>query len=52
MITFTPVERAFRDIPYLVQDLDDALITPVRGATVNPHVHHAGVQLDRAVRRR
>lgn len=52
LATTTPVERAFRDVPYLVQDLDDVLITPVRGAAVNPHVHHAGAQLDRAVRRR
>lgn len=52
LATTTPVERAFRDVPYLVQDLDDALITPVRGAAVNPHVHHAGAQLDRAVRGR
>jgi hypothetical protein len=36
-----PVERAFGDIPYLVQRSSSALITPVRGAAVNPHVHHA-----------
>ncbi|MBT2509185.1 DUF317 domain-containing protein [Streptomyces sp. ISL-98] len=52
LATTTPVERAFRDIPYLVQHLDDALITPVRRAAVNPHVHHAGAQLAHAVRRR
>ncbi|WP_446038088.1 DUF317 domain-containing protein [Streptomyces sp. SID1121] len=52
LATTTPVERVFRDVPYLVQRLGDALITPVRGATVNPHVHHAGAQLERAVRRR
>lgn len=52
LATTTPVERAFRDVPYLVRDLDDALITPVRGAAVNPHVHHAGAQLGRAARRR
>ncbi|MFD3522221.1 hypothetical protein [Streptomyces sp. NPDC058653] len=46
------MERAFRDVPHLVQGLDDALITPVRGAAVNPHVHHAGAQIDRAVRPR
>ncbi|MEV8351890.1 DUF317 domain-containing protein [Streptomyces niveus] len=39
--TTAPVERAFRDVPHLVQGLGDALITPVRGAAVNPHVHHA-----------
>lgn len=37
---------------HLVQGLDDALITPVRGAAVNPHAHHAGAQIDRAVRLR
>ncbi|WP_078073377.1 DUF317 domain-containing protein [Streptomyces niveus] len=50
LATTAPVERAFRDIPHLVRDLNDALITPVRGAAVNPHVHHAGAQLDHAVR--
>ncbi|MFH9819713.1 DUF317 domain-containing protein [Streptomyces sp. NPDC017230] len=48
----TPVERTFRDVPYLVQNLDDALITPVHRAAVNPHVHHAAAQLGRAVHRR
>ncbi|NIY65623.1 DUF317 domain-containing protein [Streptomyces malaysiensis] len=52
LATTTPVERVFRDVPYLVQELDDALITPVLGAAVNPHVHHAGAQLGRAARRR
>ncbi|GAA3212146.1 hypothetical protein GCM10020256_11360 [Streptomyces thermocoprophilus] len=28
LATTTPVERTFRDVPYLVQNLDDALITP------------------------
>ncbi|MEV7394031.1 DUF317 domain-containing protein [Streptomyces sp. NPDC091215] len=50
--TTAPVERAFRDVPHLVQDLDAAVITPVRGAVVNPHVHHTGAQLRRAVPRR
>ncbi len=52
LATTEPVERAFHDVPYLVQELDDALITPVRGAAVNPHVHHAAAQLGRAARRR
>lgn len=50
--TTNPVERIFRDVPYLVQDLEDALITPVRGTSVPAHVHHACAQLDRTVRRR
>ncbi|WP_413100252.1 DUF317 domain-containing protein [Streptomyces sp. Inha503] len=52
LATTAPVERTFSNVPYLVQDLDDALITPVRGAAMNPHVHHAAAQLGRAVRRR
>ncbi|MGX1729195.1 DUF317 domain-containing protein [Streptomyces diastaticus] len=52
LATTTPVERTFRDVPYLVQNLDDALITPVHRAAVNPHVHHAGAQLGRVVHRR
>lgn len=52
LATTTPVERVFRDVPYLVQSLDAALITPVNRAAVNPHVHHAGAQLGRAVHRR
>ena len=52
LATTTPVERVFRDVPYFVQKLDDALITPVHRAAVNPHVHHAGAQIGRAVHRR
>ncbi|MER7932925.1 MULTISPECIES: DUF317 domain-containing protein [unclassified Streptomyces] len=52
LATTAPVERTFGDVPHLVQDLDEALITRVRGAVVNPHAHHAGAQLDRAMRRR
>ncbi|MFF5728095.1 DUF317 domain-containing protein [[Kitasatospora] papulosa] len=52
LATTTPVERLFRDVPYFVQKLDEVLITPARGAAVNPHVHHAGAQLGRAVRHR
>ncbi|MFI7182085.1 DUF317 domain-containing protein [Streptomyces anthocyanicus] len=52
LATTIPVERVFRDAPYLVQSLDAALITPVNRAAVNPHVHHAGAQLGRAVHRR
>lgn len=52
LATTTPVERVFHDVPYFVQNLDAALITPVHRAAVNPHVHHAGAQLGRAVPRR
>ncbi|MFD3589790.1 DUF317 domain-containing protein [Streptomyces sp. NPDC058683] len=52
LATTTPVERTFRDLPYLVQDLDDVLITAVRPSTVNPHVDHADAQINLAVRRR
>lgn len=52
LATTAPVERTFRDVPLLVQNLNEALITPVRAAPVNPHVHHAAAQLGRAVHRR
>lgn len=52
LATPTPAERAFGDVPHLVQNLDDALITPVRAAAANPHVHHAAAQLGHAFRRR
>ncbi|MGW1604495.1 DUF317 domain-containing protein [Streptomyces eurythermus] len=39
-----PVERFFKDLPYLVQNSSDALISPVNTASVNPYVHHAAVQ--------
>ncbi|WP_447035874.1 DUF317 domain-containing protein [Streptomyces sp. DSM 118878] len=52
LTTTTPVERVVRDVPYFVQNLDAALITPVHRAAVNPHVHHASAQLGRAVHRR
>ncbi|MDF3292393.1 DUF317 domain-containing protein [Streptomyces silvisoli] len=45
--THTPVERTYRDIPRLVRDMDEALITPVRGAAVNPRVHHVAAQIGR-----
>ncbi|MET9294383.1 DUF317 domain-containing protein [Streptomyces sp. NPDC003077] len=47
LATPEPVERAFRDIPYLARDLGQALITPVRGAAVSPRVHHAVAQAAR-----
>ncbi|WP_055630885.1 DUF317 domain-containing protein [Streptomyces hirsutus] len=52
LATNTPVEHAFRDVPNLVQNLNGALITPVRGAAVNPHAHHVGAPISRTVRRR
>ncbi|MGW2597166.1 hypothetical protein [Streptomyces klenkii] len=44
LATSAPVEREFREIPFLARDLGDALITPVRGAAVNPHIHHAATR--------
>ncbi|MEU2874212.1 DUF317 domain-containing protein [Streptomyces olivoreticuli] len=46
--TTAAVERTFGEIPFLARDLGDALITPVRGASVNPHVHHAAAQAARS----
>ncbi|WP_326812269.1 DUF317 domain-containing protein [Streptomyces scopuliridis] len=43
-----PVERVFNDVPRRVQHSESALITPVRGAAVNPHTHHAVAQAARA----
>lgn len=43
-----PVQRAFKEIPYLVQVSPSSLITPVTGASVNPHVHHAVAQAAQA----
>ncbi|MFJ6898118.1 DUF317 domain-containing protein [Streptomyces hokutonensis] len=39
-----PVERVFGDLPVLVRHDSHAVITPVRDAAVNPHVHHTVVQ--------
>lgn len=51
--TTAPVEREFREIPFLAHDLGDALITPVHGGGgLNPHVHHAAAQAGRALTRR
>jgi len=47
--TAEPVEREYREIPYLARDLGDALITPVRGASVNSHAHHHAAQAGRAL---
>ncbi|MGX1759937.1 DUF317 domain-containing protein [Streptomyces lydicus] len=44
----TPVERVFREVPYLVQGYSGALITSVQGAAVNAHVHHAVAQVAQA----
>ncbi|MEV4341902.1 DUF317 domain-containing protein [Streptomyces sp. NPDC049590] len=43
-----PVERLFKDLPYLVQNGSGALITPATTAPVSPHVHHAAAQAARA----
>ncbi|MCZ1006869.1 DUF317 domain-containing protein [Streptomyces lydicus] len=40
------VERAYADIPLSTLHGKSALITPVRGTAVNPHVHRALAQLD------
>ncbi|MGW4345347.1 DUF317 domain-containing protein [Streptomyces sp. NPDC004690] len=39
-----PVQRTFKEIPYLVQVSSSSLITPVAGASVSPHLHHAVAQ--------
>ncbi|MFF0740614.1 DUF317 domain-containing protein [Streptomyces sp. NPDC004111] len=36
-----PVERVYRDIPLLVRDAADALITPVRAGGMGPQITHA-----------
>ena len=46
------VERAYADVLLSTRHADSALITPVRGASVSPHVHHALTRLDRATARR
>ncbi|MCZ4101795.1 DUF317 domain-containing protein [Streptomyces sp. H39-C1] len=43
-----PVERVFNEVPFLVQHSDSALVTPVNGAAVNPHAHHAVAHAARA----
>ncbi|WP_198358303.1 DUF317 domain-containing protein [Streptomyces fildesensis] len=43
-----PVERVLKEVPFLVQNSDSALITPVSGAAVSPHAHHAVAQAARA----
>ncbi|MDO0936408.1 DUF317 domain-containing protein [Streptomyces sp. DG2A-72] len=50
--TSEPVERSLREIPCLARDMGDALITPVRGAAVNPQVHHAIAQAQHTQARR
>ncbi|MGW1224879.1 DUF317 domain-containing protein [Streptomyces sp. NPDC002530] len=45
------VERAFVDIPLSTRYENSALITPVRGAAINPGVAHALAQLGRPHRR-
>jgi hypothetical protein len=48
LTSIIPVERVFGDLPFLVQHDSHAVITPVRDAAVNPHVHHAVVQAAKA----
>ncbi|MFD5320026.1 DUF317 domain-containing protein [Streptomyces sp. NPDC127098] len=45
LATSTPVERRYRDIPYIAREI--ALITPARGGPVNAHVHHALAHITR-----
>lgn len=47
----TAVERAFADVPLSTRYEHSNLITPVRGAAINPHVDHALAQLARPRRR-
>ncbi|MFJ6438655.1 DUF317 domain-containing protein [Streptomyces sp. NPDC091416] len=42
-----PAERVYREVPFLVQTSNSALITPVKDAAVNPHVDHAVAQAAR-----
>lgn len=46
------VERVFADIPFGPRLGRNTLITPVRGAAVNPQIHHALAPLNRPGRRR
>ncbi|GAA2647525.1 DUF317 domain-containing protein [Streptomyces lunalinharesii] len=45
------VERAFADVPLSTRYEHSKLITPIRGATISPHVDHALAQLARHRRR-
>ncbi|WP_326731791.1 DUF317 domain-containing protein [Streptomyces phaeochromogenes] len=47
----TAVERAFADVPLSTRYEHRSLITPVRGASINPHADHALAQLARPRRR-
>ncbi|MFE9686751.1 DUF317 domain-containing protein [Streptomyces sp. NPDC006285] len=51
-LTAPAVERTFADVPFSTRHEHSALITPVRGAAINPHVDHALAQLGRPGRRR
>lgn len=41
----TPVERQYREIPFLSLDLGAAIITPAHSAGLGAHVHHALAQI-------
>ncbi|MEV0577106.1 DUF317 domain-containing protein [Streptomyces sp. NPDC050392] len=47
LVSSIPVERVYREVPFLVQTSNSALITPVKNAAVNPHTHHAVAQATR-----
>lgn len=52
LATPIPVERTVAHVPLSTRYNHSSLMTPVRAAVINPHVHHALTQLDRAARRR
>ncbi|MFJ7589452.1 DUF317 domain-containing protein [Streptomyces sp. NPDC097617] len=41
----TPVERQYREIPFLSLELGSAIITPARSPGLGAHVHHALAQI-------
>ncbi|MFK0121157.1 DUF317 domain-containing protein [Streptomyces sp. NPDC090994] len=45
LVADTPVERTYGDLPHLVQRSTNVVITPIRRAAINPHVHHALTRL-------
>lgn len=40
-----PVERQYREIPYLARDLGAAIFTPAHSAGLGDQVHHALAQI-------
>ncbi|WP_405421536.1 DUF317 domain-containing protein [Streptomyces erythrochromogenes] len=47
LVSSEPVEREYREIPFLARDLASAIITPVDSAGLGAHVHHALAQIPR-----